>query len=167
MSNQAPPITNKKNKWLFDQVDCEFPTKESIDGLQLYRASAEQRTTEPFSIAVTECEEMEHYLVDFHRLTIMFALLQSKRWSDESEQSLIVEFLTQIILSPEHDLYLSFSHGEPVGAAMVTRLESELLVSDVVYKQAFDKERVAGYLSCLLEKVTQEMSAVEKILIEI
>ncbi|MCF8777987.1 hypothetical protein LZU85_04165 [Vibrio sp. IRLE0018] len=168
MSNQLPMVS-KKNQWLYNQVDCEFPTKESLAGLKLYRDSVEKRSTIELDVKALATEEvtMEHYLVDFHRLTIMFAILQSKRWHCEADQALLIEFLTQIILSAEHDLYVSFVAGEPVGAAIVTHRDEQLLLSDVVFNQHFELPGLEVYLSALIGKLTSEMQNVEKILIEI
>lgn len=168
MSNQLP-VVSKKNQWLYSHVDCEFPTKESVAGLQLYRDSVEKRSTIELDVNALATSEvtMEHYLVDFHRLTIMFAIMQSKRWRCEAEQALLVEFLTQIILSAEHDLYVSFVAGEPVGAAIVTLHDEQLLLSDVVFNQHFELPELEVYLSELIGKLTSEMQNVEKILIEI
>lgn len=81
------------------------------------------------------------FLVDFHRLTVMFSILQSQRWTDKHEQEMIVEFLTQIILTPEFELYVGFKEGEPVGAAIVSQYEGNTLISDLVVSQNLDKRQ--------------------------
>lgn len=168
MSNQSP-MASKKNQWLYSQVDCEFPTKESIDGLQLYQQSVANRSVVELDVTILKqtAIEMSHYLVDFHRLTIMFAQLQSRRWPQASQQALMIEFLTQIILSAEHDLYVSFVEGEPIGAAIVTRENERLLFSDVVYQQKFGRLEVEEYLSQLALHLASQQIQTNQLFLEV
>jgi hypothetical protein len=134
MNDAGWALFERKNKWLAQQVEVKFPTVESLKGKALYESSLSQAYIEQYSKAdlcdVTAPIE-EWYLVDFHRLTIMFAMLQSKRWPIEEHQQLIVEFLTQIILEPDYKLYLGFSQNTPCAAALVSSQECDVLVSDV------------------------------------
>lgn len=132
-----PKIAEIKNEWLFQQVDVEFPTKESIAGLEVYKASLASRQYQPFDADVEVADEFKQddiFLVDFHRLTVMFALVQASQWQEQSDRDLILEFLSQIIYSEPCSLYLGFSAGEPVAAAIVTHAEQSVLISDVVVK---------------------------------
>ena len=97
-----PKIAEIKNEWLYQQVDVEYPTKESIAGLALYKAKVASCQYEQLESVTTESSVFgkdDIFLVDFHRLTVMFSLLQSSQWQDSSDQEMIVEFLTQIIYS--------------------------------------------------------------------
>ncbi|MBE3657544.1 hypothetical protein BOO92_12740 [Vibrio navarrensis] len=162
------PLVEIKNQWLHNQVDCEFPTKESLEGLALYQRSLSERTLLPLSCSAgRSSDELEHFLVDFHRLTILFSIMQSKRWTSEAEQALIVEFLTQIILAPEHALYVSFSAGEPVGAAMLTYGDDQLLVSDVIYRDKTRLEEIEKYVADLIATVQKESPVPTPILLEV
>lgn len=68
------PLVASKNQWLHSQVECEFPTKESLEGLALYQRSLSERTLQPLSCSLEKSDdELEHFLVDFHRLTILFS----------------------------------------------------------------------------------------------
>lgn len=92
----------------------------------------------------------------------MFSLLQSKRWEEQNEQELIVEFLSQIIFSEPCDLYVGFQNGEPSAAAIITKNGKELLVSDVVSLSGNNDEFVAS----LLTHSTLEATNCEAIYIE-
>lgn len=77
-----------------------------------------------------------------------------------------MEFLTQIILAPEHALYVSFSAGEPVGAAMLTYGDDQLLVSDVIYRDKTKLEEIEKYVAELVATVQKESPAPTSILLE-
>ncbi|NLS13434.1 hypothetical protein HGP28_11070 [Vibrio sp. SM6] len=147
------PIADKKNQWLAMQVEVEFPTPESLTGRAIYQTDMVERTVKPIDslIAVSsDKRNVELYLADFHRLTIMFALQQAKRWASASDHDFVVEYLTQIILSPEHELYVGFESGEPVGAAIVTQTETQLLISDLVYQGEVELPAVSPIVTALV-----------------
>ncbi|SHO58498.1 hypothetical protein [Vibrio quintilis] len=166
-----PQVVDEKIKWLSGQVDVEFPTEPSLKGRSIYLASIKQcRYSEivpdPASDAYTDEALTNTYLVDFHRLTVMFALLQANQYDGQAEKDAIVEFFTQIILSPPCQLYLGFEAGQAVAAAIITRNDSELLISDIVilpnqlYPSADDFSRVlmkkvdvspSGSIRCFIE----------------
>ncbi|MBU2895157.1 flavodoxin [Vibrio hepatarius] len=128
-------LTNIKNQWFNQHVDVDFPTKESLLGRDLFLSDANARSSYQLKAlpqTKSEYAEDEIFKVDFHRLTVMFSLLQSQRWNSSTDQALVVEFLSQIIFSPPCDLYVGFLHGEPAAAAVVTKHGSSLLVSDIV-----------------------------------
>ncbi|WP_295891263.1 flavodoxin [uncultured Vibrio sp.] len=135
MSTTSLPISTIKNQWLFQHVDVKFPTQESLEGKALYEqkiSGAEYRkwsrtSSKPDSVFAPE----DVYLVDFHRLTVMFSILQSLKWSDEKERADVLEFFTQIILSDPCDLYVAFINGEAVASAIVTHSDEAILVSDI------------------------------------
>lgn len=91
MNQQQLESINRKNAWLHDLVEVEFPTKESIEGRAIYTRMLDALTYD----AVDKTTLLENgqeltgddiFLVDFHRLTVMFSILQSQRWSDKHEQ---------------------------------------------------------------------------------
>lgn len=165
MSNSAISIVETKNQWLSQHIDVEFPTKESLAGRQLYLAKSQDSQFEKL-VGLPEpstiFSEQDIFKVDFHRLTVMFSLLQSKRWEEQNEQELIVEFLSQIIFSEPCDLYVGFQNGEPSAAAIITKDGKELLVSDVVNLSGNNDEFVAS----LLTHSTLEATNCEAIYIE-
>ncbi|QEO46953.1 hypothetical protein DLR60_11915 [Vibrio tarriae] len=129
------PVVAAKNQWLLSQVDVEFPTAESLEGRDIYHAlnlQTEVSLFQPQACSVPLLQEI--YLVDFHRLTIWFALLQATRSPEKHDQERLVEFFTQIIYSPPCQLFLGFHLGEPVAAGMVTEHEQMVLLSDLVVK---------------------------------
>ncbi|MCG9681059.1 flavodoxin [Vibrio sp. Isolate23] len=135
MTESVNPIVEVKNQWLSQHVDVEFPTQESLAGRALFlekSADSQFKKLDDKLDAGTDFVTQDIYKVDFHRLTVMFSLLQSKRWEQLRDQELIVEFLSQIIFSEPCDLYVGFQNGEPTAAAIVTKLDNTLLISDVV-----------------------------------
>lgn len=151
-----PKIAETKNQWLYQQVDVEFPTKESIAGMELYKAAVAQRQYQLMAQVPTQdgtFADEDIYLVDFHRLTVMFSLLQAGMWSSEPEQQLIVEFLTQIIYSEPCSLYLGFKDGEAVAAAIVTVEPESVLVSDVAIKSESANMMKNAFVAALCSKL--------------
>ncbi|MFW7524368.1 flavodoxin [Vibrio ostreicida] len=150
MSDSANLILQAKNQWLVQQVEVEFPTKESLAGRQLYIEKASYFHMIEWPPASLEDDrepcDIEIHKADFHRLTVMFALLQSTRWSDQNEQALIVEFLTQIIFSPPCDLYVGFVNGEISAAAIVTKSDETALVSDIVTTSVTQNQFLAALM---------------------
>ncbi|NIY91969.1 hypothetical protein [Vibrio diazotrophicus] len=137
MTDSYPNVFKVKNQWLFDQVEVEFPTPESLKGRAIYKSLCEDKLVTLLtnnSAQESDINLDDIYLVDFHRLTVMFSLLQASRGRDEQEQNYLLEFFTQIIFSEPCYLYVGFKQSEPVAAALITESENELLVSDVVIK---------------------------------
>ncbi|WP_165313792.1 hypothetical protein [Vibrio ziniensis] len=136
MTDSYLSVVKVKNQWLFDQVEVEFPTPESLKGRAIYQAICESSKITPMArnIEGIGINSDDIYLVDFHRLTVMFSLLQASRGCNEQEKHYLLEFFTQIIFSEPCYLYVGFNQSEPVAAALVTHFENELLVSDIVIK---------------------------------
>ncbi|WP_038176510.1 hypothetical protein [Vibrio pacinii] len=164
-----PKIAEIKNQWLYQQVEVEFPTKESIAGMALYKDDLSHRefvalsSDQPLS---NEFNQDDIFQVDFHRLTVMFALLQASRWSQEREQELIVEFLTQIIYSPPCNLYIGFRQGEPVAAAIVTYADESLLISDLIVS-AHSETSEQGFVAALTAKLSDIVEQANQVLLEV
>lgn len=133
------PLVENKHRWLLGHVDVDYPTPESILGRDLYigRELAIQYREWP----LTQMEPLigplvdEVFLVDFHRMTVMFAQLQSWFWKDEKAQNHVLEFFAQIDLTDKHDLYVGFINGQPIICCIATWSANELLISDLVSKQ--------------------------------
>lgn len=106
--------------------------------------------------------------MDFHRLTIMFSLLQATQWEEGSdEQKLVIEFLTQIILDSEYQLYLGFIAGEPV-AALISKVlpdENTILFTDIVVSRAFkEQDKELAFAADVLHKLAAEKLTVNHII---
>lgn len=134
MTDSHPNVVAVKNEWLFNQVEVEFPTPESLKGRAIYQSLCKGNHVRLWSdiTAETSFNLDDIFLVDFHRLTIMFSLLQASRVNDEQQRELLIEFFTQIIFSEPCYLYVGFHQSEPVAAAIITQSDDQLLVSDIV-----------------------------------
>ncbi|PJC87374.1 flavodoxin [Vibrio sp. HA2012] len=146
MESDAEVIIKKKNNWLTSQVDVQFPTPESIKGRDLYLAAEQGRQYVQIDASISSSEESvvdEIYRVDFHRLTVMFSLLQASKWEDKQEQAYILEYFSQIILNEECQLYIGFVDTYPVACAMVTQENGDILISDIVV------DRIRSKSTCL------------------
>lgn len=159
-------IAQVKNSWLYQQVDVQFPTKESLKGLDLYKQQVVNRqyqTLNPADYTDSSFSTDDIYLVDFHRLTVMFALIQASQWQNETDQEMIVEFLTQIIYSEPCSLYLGFTSGEPVAAAIVTKDNNSVLISDIVTTSISES---SGFIAGLLNKLESQLTSDIELIIE-
>ncbi|MBR9876204.1 flavodoxin [Vibrio sp. J1-1] len=158
----------RKNAWLHDLVEVEFPTPESLKGRDIYFQMLEQQQYQVVDknallAGEVDCKTKELFLVDFHRLTIMFSILQSQRWDKQYDQEMIVEYLTQIILTPDFELYVGFKDGNPVGAAIVSQFEGNTLISDVAVSDLIAKSQ---FESDLAKRLDTEEKLSETIIIE-
>ncbi len=152
MNEQQLASIERKNSWLYALVDVEFPTPESLKGRDIYFQALKEtdyQVVDRNSLLEGESEYKAEdiFLVDFHRLTIMFSILQSQRWVNQHDQEMIVEYLTQIILTPDFELYVGFVEGSPAGAAIVSQFEGNTLVSDIAVSGASDKNLFIGSLA--------------------
>lgn len=158
MLQPKPAIAELKNQWLFQHVNVEFPTPESLAGRELYKQKLAEKTYCQIGTDVIEHQPLnldDVYLVDFHRLTVAFSLLQAKQWDDQAEQNLVVEFLSQIIYSAPCDLYLAFSDGEAIAAAIVTTSDKELLISDLSFNSERATALESAFISALVQKTRE------------
>ncbi|MCE0496069.1 flavodoxin [Vibrio salinus] len=133
MADEISLIVETKNEWLRHQIEVEFPTKASLKGYHLQL----ERSLKCEVIAWTPSEQpclcpFELFPVNFHRLTVYFAIMQSKRFALPEEQESIIEFYTQIIYSEPCQLYVGFREQEPVFACMVTKTGNQVLFSNFV-----------------------------------
>jgi hypothetical protein len=135
-------IVDKKHHWLLSHVDVKYPTPESILGRDLYQQRENRTQYQEYSLCETTTHDRieEIYLVDFHRLTVMFAKLQSDDWKDEKSRQYVLEFFAQTTLSEDHHYYLGFIAGKPIIAAIVTCMDKDLLVSDIVTKDSHSNQ---------------------------
>ncbi|MCC4820408.1 hypothetical protein LMH81_28235, partial [Vibrio lentus] len=66
------------------------------------------------------------------------SLNQASVYNDETERAHMLEFLSQIMLSDEHVLYIGTQNGDVVASAIVTEVEESLLISDVIIENGQD-----------------------------
>ncbi|MDV7103459.1 hypothetical protein R3X26_03455 [Vibrio sp. TH_r3] len=132
--SELTQLINKKQQWLLSQVDVTFPTPESILGRDLYVKHDNTIRYKPLDLDDRLDSSLLDalYLVDFHRLTVMFSQLQALRWENQREQEYVLEFFAQIILSDQHDLYVGFKNNKAIISAIVTKEPlGHVLISDV------------------------------------
>ena len=132
MNNEIPEIALKKNAWLASQVDVAYPAKESLLGRDVYQSRLANKSYQLLPSDQTPVDIEEIHKVDFHKLTVLFSLNQASVYESEFDKTHILEFLSQIILSDEHQLYIGTVGSDVVASAIVTSVEGEVLVSDIV-----------------------------------
>lgn len=82
---------------VIESSGCRIPDCSKFRGRDIYHALS--RHTEVSLFQPQACDApllQEIYLVDFHRLTVWFALLQATRSSTQHEQERLVEFLPKL-----------------------------------------------------------------------
>ncbi|MCG9542388.1 hypothetical protein L1D37_01195 [Vibrio sp. Isolate33] len=163
MNNEIPEIAHNKNQWLFSQLDIAYPAKESLLGLDIYKKQLSQKTYQLLPQDQTPTQIDELHKVDFHKLTVLFSLNQASAYQDEAERANILEFLSQIMLSDEHELYVGTKNGEVVASAVVTATDEELLISDVVNQ---DDQNIVGFAKQLHDFWAQDQVSTHKVWFE-
>lgn len=160
MDSQVVRLIKQKNRWLSNHVDVDFPTEESLKGRELYLSSQDHKTFKT-QLASELLDQASHYPiwlddivpVDFHRLTIMFSILQAKAWSNDPDQEkLVIEFLTQIILDDTYQLYMGFKQGQPLMAIIAHKDDqtNSLLLSDIYIQQVSSPEAYLPLIASII-----------------
>lgn len=161
MSDVMKRLFETRTQWLSEQVNVEYPTKESLIGRDLYLEKTNVSCFEPITVMEGQDEISDVILpVTFHRMTILFALLQSEQFHDDAQSADVIEFLTQIIYGEPCQLFLAFEHGEAVAAALVTTQENRSLISDVAFKSNSMFSDESAFIAQLAHLVQQSDSSV-------
>ncbi len=163
MNNEIPEIANKKNQWLFSQLDIAYPAKESLLGQDIYKSQLPHKTYQLLPQDQTPTQIDELHKVDFHKLTVLFSLNQASAYPNETESAHMLEFLSQIMLSDDHALYVGTLNGDVVASAIVTECDGSLLISDVVNKNDQD---INGFAKQLHDFWTQDHASGDKVWVE-
>ncbi|BCG15137.1 flavodoxin [Vibrio sp. Vb5031] len=168
MNEQQLASIERKNTWLYELVEVEFPTPESLKGRDVYFKTLEKATYQVVNKDTllesdSEFNPDDIFLVDFHRLTIMFSILQSQRWEQQYDKDMIIEYLTQIILTPDFELYIGFKSGVSIGAAIVSHLEGNTLISDVAVSESKYK---SSFVADLAKRLSTEQKLLDSVVIE-
>lgn len=168
MNEQQLVSVERKNAWLHDLVEVEFSTPESLKGREIYFQALDHQAyqvvdKDTLLMGDPECNAEDIFLVDFHRLTVMFSILQSQRWDAQYDKDMIVEYLTQIILTPDFELYVGFKEGNPVGAAIVSQFEGNTLISDVAVSGSLEKSQ---FISDVAKRLDGEQKLCETVVCE-
>jgi hypothetical protein len=145
-------LNQQKLAWLVSQIEVDYPTRESVLGKASYLDLAESSPVQLFDfdkmkLSNSNASWLE---VDFHKMTVMFALFMSKNAIiPEAQREFLQEFLAQIILtsSTQHKLYLAFLEGQLVGSAIVNLGDDLLLITDCLLLDSVeDKKATIGIL---------------------
>ncbi|MCF7354993.1 flavodoxin [Vibrio sp. CK2-1] len=176
MQSQIDSYISAKNHWLSQQVDVEHPTPESLMGRKLYleaQQNVKYSVSEIESLLSNKAElsnkaGLDVIEVDFHRLTILFSVLQASQLSDIPEnQSLIIEFLTQIILDDEYQLFLGFDDGEAV-SALICKIDQDdqvaVLTDIVISENAQDSFKTQDFSSDVLQYLISKSLIIHKVI---
>ena len=135
--NDSVPSADKlqalKNDWLYSHIDVPFPTSESKEGWAIYQKLCP--CTNPNHIEPDA--DLDWHWVSFHKMTVWFAQYYAKQLtSNEQEQHPIVEFLTQISVSPDDPLKLFFvtepSNSDIIAAGFCTLVDQKMVVIEQV-----------------------------------
>ena len=152
MNNEIPESALKKNAWLLSQLDVAYPAKESLLGRDVYKETLSGKSYQLLPSNQTPAKIDEIHKVDFHKLTVLFSLNQASVYESEFDKTHIIEFLSQIILSDEHQLYIGTLGSDVVASAIVTQGEGEILVSDLVNQADQDTLGFAQQLISMCDK---------------
>lgn len=173
MSDTINTLVKKKNDWLSSHVAVKYPTAESIKGRDLYLK--EQQDKHYTQISLSEFHASlsgdasrvvdEVHLVDFHRLTIMYALTMASSWHDEQENAFLLEFFAQIILSDDYPLYVGFKQGKAVACAITHQLNDVMLISDVTFINSKDGHK-QNYIAAVLKCENVDINSINQLVIE-
>lgn len=163
MNNEIPEIVQKKNQWLFSQLDIAYPAKESLLGRELYQSKLPSKTYQLLTQDQTPSQIDELHKVDFHKLTVLFSLNQASAYQDETERAHMLEFLSQIMLSDEHVLYIGTQNGDVAASAIVTEAEDSLLISDVVVGNG---QSINAFAKQILDFWAQDHASRDKVWVE-
>ena len=163
MNNEIPESAHKKNQWLFSQLDIAYPAKESLLGRELYQSRLPSKNYQLLAQDQIPSQIDELHKVDFHKLTVLFSINQASAYQDEIERAHILEFLSQIILSDEHELFVGTENGDVVASAIVTATDDSLLISDVVNQHDQD---CIGFAKQLHEFLAQDQASSCKVWLE-
>lgn len=170
MQSQIESYILAKNQWLSKQVDVEFPTPESLIGRKVYLESQQniKYSLSEVQSLLSNKVGLDVIEVDFHRLTILFSIIQASQFSDNPEQqSLVIEFLTQIILDDEYQLFLGFDDGEPV-SALICKIDLDnqvaVLTDIIISENAQDSFKTQDFASDVLQYLISKSLIIHKVI---
>ncbi|MUK62809.1 hypothetical protein GNP81_15910 [Aliivibrio fischeri] len=142
--------TFNKNKlsWLAEQVNVDFPTPESLRGKDIYLSQNPCVPTKLEFVNSNISDGVFVLPVTEHRLTIRWAMIVAKQWDKEYDD--VLEFLTQIELSEEYQLFVALNGMMPIAACLSQVIDGELFISDIVITD--NTLDVDGFLGSVMEQ---------------
>lgn len=141
-------FNQNKQAWLAEQVNVEFPTPESIKGRDIYLSQNKTIPSEHSFVHASIPEGMFVLPVTEHRLTIRWAMMVAHQWKKEYDE--VLEFLTQIELSEQYQLFVVLNGMMPVAACLSQVIDDTLFVSDVVIMD--EHLEMDGFLGAVMEQ---------------
>ncbi|MDD9200022.1 hypothetical protein [Aliivibrio sp. S2MY1] len=136
----------QKLAWLVDQVNVDFPTPESVKGRDVYLKQPAKDAVEHSFSEVTLPETVFILPVTEHRLTIRWAMTVASQWTAEYDDML--EFLTQIDLCDDYQLFVALDGMTPIAACLSQVVEDIMYVSDIALTSDIIDEN--GFLSAVM-----------------
>lgn len=146
MTINSETFNQQKLAWLVNQVNVDFPTPESVKGRDFYLKQPAKETIEHQLSAVTLPETVSVLPVTEHRLTIRWAMTVASQWTDEYDD--VLEFLTQIDLCDDYQLFVALDGMKPIAACLSQVSEGIMYVSDVALTSDIINEN--GFLSAVM-----------------
>lgn len=150
MTIDSEKFYQQKVAWLASQVNVDFPTPESVKGRDIYVNQVAINPEEYKSTPSDLSDTISVLQVTEHRLTIRWAMTVASQWKDETEYSHVLEFLTQIDLCDEYQLFVALDGMKPVAACLSQISENVMYVSDVVLTS--NDININSFLSSVLEQ---------------
>ncbi|MBL4831044.1 MAG: hypothetical protein JKY55_14305 [Aliivibrio sp.] len=152
----------EKMAWMLSHVDVQFPTPASLIGKDHY-ADLDAKMTDIHQIDFCLLHALslpqftdDIVLIDNHRMTIRLAMLLAEKWPEHKES--VFEFLTQIILDDDYQLYLALEQNQPTACAMVTKVtDNTVLISDIAFASDMKTINKQSFI-CDLTKLVQSNS---------
>ncbi len=138
----------KKQAWLANQVNVEFPTPESVKGRDVYLNQETLNSEEYSYISSDFADNISVLQVTEHRLTIRWAMTVASQWNVEYDD--VLEFLTQIDLCDDYQLFVALDGMKPIAACLSQVADNVMYVSDVaITSDVLDRN---GFLSAVMEQ---------------
>ncbi|WP_105056052.1 hypothetical protein [Aliivibrio sifiae] len=150
MSIDLNTFHQQKLTWLANQVNVDFPTPESVKGRDVYLNQETLDSEEYTYLSPVFPENMSILLVTEHRLTIRWAMTVASQWDTEYDD--VLEFLTQVDLCDDYQLFIALDGMKPVAACVSQASDDVMYVSDVVVTS--DVLTINSFLSAVMEQQT-------------
>ncbi|MDD9178475.1 MULTISPECIES: hypothetical protein [Aliivibrio] len=129
MTINSETFFQQKQAWLSNQVNVDFPTPESVKGRDVYLKQPAKAAEEYTLSSETLPETISVLLVTEHRLTIRWAITVASQWDAEYDE--VLEFLTQIDLCDDYQLFVALDGMKPVAACLSQVIDGIMYVSDI------------------------------------
>lgn len=148
MSIDLNTFHQQKLAWLANQVNVDFPTPESVKGRDVYLNQETLDSAEYTYLSPELTKNISILLVIEHRLTIRWAMTVASQWDAEYDD--VLEFLTQVDLCDDYQLFIALDGMKPVAACLSQAFDDVMYVSDVVITS--NALTIDRFLSAVMEQ---------------